>query len=88
MNTALSTALAVLGVVAAIWAAFVAAKSNARETRRARNEEIVNAVRMALDPKEAELARKEIVITDLRQTIRDRDRRIEQLEDDLRGGRG
>jgi hypothetical protein len=87
VNAALSTALAVLGVVAAIWAAFVAAKSNARETRRARNEEITNAVRMALDPKEAELARKEVVITDLRQTIRDRDRRIEQLEDDLRGGR-
>lgn len=83
----IATVLSVLGVVAAIWAAYVAAKSNARETRRARNEEIVNAVRMAREPLEAEVARKEVVISDLRQTVRDRDRRIEQLEDDLRGAR-
>lgn len=79
MNAALTTVASLLGVLIAIVGAYFAARSNARENRRLRNQEIADAVRAAVDPLNAAIAFRD-------QTILQRDRRIEQLEDQLRGG--
>jgi cell division protein FtsB len=72
-----ATIIAIIAVVISAVPLYYLARSNARETARQRAEATGKAVAAVAAPLQAEIA-------ELKQTVRDRDRRIERLEDQLR----
>lgn len=69
--------LTIIGLVFTALGVVYMGRQSARESQRMRQQQVNDAVATALAPVTAELMQ-------ARQDIRDKDRRIEQLEDELR----
>lgn len=84
MNPAVSTLIAVLGVIIAAIPIYYLARSNAREAKRMREADTQRAVSAATGPLKQDLIEARQREIELRTTLRERDRRIDELEDELR----
>lgn len=73
----IATGIAIVAIIVAAIPTFFMARSDARERKKAK----AQAIAEALTPLQDE-------ITELKQKLRDRNLRIEQLEDERAGGKG
>lgn len=77
----------IVTIFAGLAGVYYLARQSAREQERQRQAVIDGAVKAAKDPLITELKENRLLLRDKDLTIRERERRIEQLEDELRRGR-